>query len=127
MSEDTYPGGAPTKYKPEYSGRDYIEGYMSQCEEKNELVSICGFACYVGVTEKTLHNWSEKSTEFLRTLGYIKQMSKQMLMNKGLNKKYNPLIAKLCLSANHGMKEKTDITTNDESITIALPKKLSDI
>lgn len=120
-------GGRPTKYKEEYCSREYIQGYLDECEDKEELISICGFSCYIGSTEETLQNWGRKYPQFLRSLGIIKQKSKQMLCNKGLKGDYNSTIAKLMLSANHGLREGTDVTSGGESITIKLPEKFKDI
>jgi len=129
MSEEKkkHPGGRPTKYKVEYNTTEYLQGYFDHCEEEKELVSLCGLAVYIGVCEDTLQEWKKIHPEFSVSLNKIKQVSKNMLCNKGLNGTYNSTIAKLILSANHGLRERTDITTNDESISISLPKKLADI
>ena len=108
--------GRPTKYKPEYATDGYIDKYISHCEENNELVSLCGFACYIGVCEDTIQEWRKVHHKFSEPLSYLKQMSKQMLLNKGLLGEYNPTIAKLGLMANHGMKERLDQTSGDEII-----------
>ncbi len=101
--------GRPTKYKKEYASREYIQEYIEDCKTKKELVSLCGFAVYVGVTEQTLTNWGEKNSDFLGALGRIKQVSKKMLFDGGLANTYNSTIAKLILSSNHGMSDKQRI------------------
>ena len=124
---DLKKAGRKTKYKTEYNTKEYLQGYFDQCEEKKEIVSLCGLAVYIGVCEDTLQEWKNVHPQFSVSLKNIKQRSKNMLVNGGLNSTYNSTIAKLILSANHGMKEKTDITTNDDSITIAIPTKFKDI
>ena len=119
--------GRKSDYKLEYAQQDYIEGYFEECKEEEKLISLCGLACYIGTTEATLSNWAKEKPEFFRTLGIIRQKSKEMLINKGLWGKYNPTIAKLCLSANHGMREGQDIKHSGEAITIKLPEKMKDM
>lgn len=119
--------GRPTKYKEEYCSREYIQGYIDECTEEEKLVSLCGYSCYIGTCEKIMYDWANKHDAFRKSLDIIKQKSKEMLVNKGLNNDYNSTIAKLMLSHNHGMKERTDVTSNDESITIKLPEKMKDI
>ena len=100
--------GRPTKYKAEFATFAYIDGYVSQCVKRNELVSLCGLAVYMGVCEDTLQEWRKVYEEFSVSLGCVKQISKNMLFNKGLDSTYNSTIAKLILSSNHGMAEKTE-------------------
>lgn len=125
--QDKYPGGRPTTYKPEYATTDYLEGYFDECKEEEKLISECGYAVYIGTTEVTLHSWSKKFPEFLKSLGLIKQKSKEMLITKGLVGKYRPNMAKFVLSACHGLREGTDVTSGGESITIKLPEKFKDM
>lgn len=101
--------GQPTKYKPEYSTDKFVAKYVRYATTKRELVSLCGFAVYIGVCEDTLQEWRKVHKEFSVPLAKIKQISKQALLNKGLQGKYSPNMAKFVLSANHGMAEKTEI------------------
>lgn len=56
--------------------------------------------------------------EFLGALNKIREEQRSRLINKGLSGQYNPVIAKLILSANHGMAEKTetDVTSKGKQI-----------
>ena len=110
---DKHPGGRPTKYKEEYCD---LKKYLASCKAKGDLPSICGYAVYLEVAEKTVENWGKKNKEFLRSLGKLLSISKQTLMNKGLKGKYNSTIAKLILSSNHGMRERIDKTSGDKPI-----------
>ena len=125
--EKTKHAGRPSGYKPDYATQDYIQGYIDECEDNEKLVSLCGYAVYIGTCEKVMYDWANKDALFRKSLDIIKQKSKEMLINKGLGNKYNSTIAKLCLSANHGMKERSDVTSNDESITIKMPEKMKDV
>lgn len=66
----------------------------------------------------TLSEWEEEYPEFSRALSKIDKEQKERLINNGLSGDYNSTIAKLILSANHGMAEKTeqDIKTNGKEI-----------
>ena len=105
-------GGRPTKYLPESS--DKVTEYMTNCELDGELPTLAGLALYLDTTKTTVQNWRKQHPEFLTSLAKMLQKQQQMLINKGLNKDYNPLITKLILSANHGMSEKT-ITEHEVS------------
>ena len=100
--------GRPTKYKAEYSTDEFLDGYIASCLPENKLVSLSGYSVYIGVCEDTLQEWRKVHPSFAVTLSVLKQLSKEMLINKGLNSTYNSTIAKLMLSSNHGMTEKLD-------------------
>lgn len=133
--------GRPTKYKKEYIGK--AQEYLAECtddefergEDRNvmykirvKLPTIEGFARFLGVNKTTLYEWSKEYPEFSNALEEIKTEQQERLINNGLNGDYNPTIAKLMLSSNHGMKEKSeqDITTGGEKITPLLVRFLGD-
>lgn len=126
--------GRPTGYK-----REYVEGvykYIASCKdteiefhktrgEKSDsydrilavkLPTHEGFASYLNVAVKSLYTWAEAHPDFLQALEEIKAAQKEKLIAKGLSGEYNSTIAKLILSANHGMKERSDLTTDDKPI-----------
>ncbi len=122
---------------------EYLDEYVSKVDEylllhKDEeidskklrvkLPTIEGFALFIGVSKKSLYNWSEEHPEFLHALGKIETEQKERLINSGLSGDYNSTIAKLILSANHGMSEKTetDITSKGEGITPILVKFINE-
>lgn len=80
------------------------------------LPSHEGFALMLDVAPTTLYEWAEKYPMFSKALGKIKEVQKQRLVNNGLSERYNATIAKLILSSNHGMREKSDVTTDDKPI-----------
>lgn len=126
--------GSPTKYSKSILKKvdkyleqtiddDYVftksDGPKSTSWEEKVRVNLPtheGFAKYIGVTKRTLYNWKERHEEFELALEKINDEQKQRLINRGLSGAYNSTIAKLVLSANHGMKERVDATSDDEKI-----------
>lgn len=129
-----HPGGRPTEYKAEYINK--IDEYLAerqdeevqvvkQSSEKYEtfdnklkvkLPTIEGFALFIGVNKTSLYEWEKKYSQFSNALDKIRQEQQQRLLDNGLSGDYNPTIAKLILSANHGMREKSDITSDNKAI-----------
>jgi hypothetical protein len=79
-----------------------------------KLPTIEGFALYLDITKKTLYNWRDKHPKFLHSLEKITKEQQKRLLDKGLSGQYNPTIAKLILSSNHGMRERSDVTSDDK-------------
>ncbi len=100
----------------ESGGEDGQKVYKNSLKVK--LPTIRGFAKYLGVDEKTMYNWAKKFPKFALALEDIKVEQKQRLMDRGLEGTYNSTIAKLILSANHGMKERSDLTSGDKPIPL---------
>ena|SRR3990167_10117568 len=123
-------GGRPTEYDPsfihevdEYLKKEQdeweefhkVRGQRSDSYEKIITVHLptrYGFAKFIGVTRQTVDNWSGIYPEFFDALGKIDEEQKNRLLENGLAGKYNPVIAKLVLSSNHGMAEKEDKNVN---------------
>ena len=96
---------------------------------KVNLPKIEGFAQYIDVSLFSLYKWSEESQEFSEALDKIRKAQHNKLVDGAISGNYNPTIAKLMLSRNHGYKEKSDVTTNDEKIesgVVILPAKDND-
>jgi hypothetical protein len=129
--------GRPTKYLEEYNNKvdEYLELHQDKELEKVRLRSengyekidyvlrvnlptIEGFARFIGVNKTTLYEWDKKYPDFSNSLDKIRIEQQTRLINEGLAGNYNPTIAKLILSSNHGMREKTeqDITTGGKEI-----------
>ena len=129
--------GRPTDYKPEFcvdvdvyilNNQDVwgefhkTRGVNSDGYERIVKVNLPtreGFAARLGFPRQTLDNWSKDHVEFFDALKKIDAEQKQRLIQEGLAGNYNSTIAKLLLSSNHGMAEKTesDITSGGEKIT----------
>ena len=130
--------GRPTKYLEEYNNK--VDEYLAIHKDielekvgmrnkekgyekldyvlKVDLPTIEGFALFLGVNKTTLYEWDKKYPDFSNSLDKIRIEQQTRLINEGLAGNYNPTIAKLILSSNHGMREKTeqDITTGGKKI-----------
>lgn len=118
-------GGRPTKYEPRFI--DEVDNYLHTLNS-TEVPLKEDFAYKLGVADDTLDNWAQKNPEFLGALKKIMQKQKIQLINDGIygGKEVNPTITKLLLQNNHGMKERTDVTTKDEKVevpTIFIPEE----
>jgi len=135
-------GGRPSEYKKEYITKvdEYLESRQDEVFEFHKtrgvksdgydrkvnvkLPTIEGFAIFINVSKKTLYNWRDENPKFLHALEKIEVEQKRRLLDSGLSGDYNSTIAKLILSSNHGMTEKTDITTGGEPMgVVMLPTK----
>ncbi len=132
--------GRPTKYREEYIGMaqhylaEYTDAEFERGEDRNvtykirvKLPTIEGFARYLGVNKTTLYEWSKEHPAFSNALEEIKTEQLERLINNGLNGDYNSTIAKLMLSSNHGMREKseTDVTSGGEKITFGIAEAIA--
>jgi len=132
--------GRPTKYTDEMPQKvdEYIEscgdfesefhktrGQSSDTYERTidvKLPKVEGFAIHIGVHTDTLYEWAKVHPKFSVALESIKLVQKNMLQDGGISGKYNSTIAKLILSSNHGMNEKTE-TKIDGTLNISTEKK----
>lgn len=134
------PAGRPTEYNEEYILKvdEYLEESTDQevqvVKQANQekgyetfdnklkvnLPTIEGFALFIGVNKTSLYEWEKKYPEFSNALDKIRIEQQKRLINSGLSGEYNPTIAKLILSSNHGMRERTDQTTNDKDLPVPI-------
>lgn len=136
-------GGRPSEFKEEYIEK--VEEYLATCKDeettfhktvgsktdsyeriiKVKLPTIEGFALFLNVAVSSLYLWSKDRPEFSEALNKIKAEQKDRLIEKGLSGDYNPTIAKLILSSNHGMTDRQDVTSGDEQLkgVVLLPEK----
>jgi len=123
-----------SKYTPEFIKK--VDEYLKECKDKRRefhkvrgiksnsyqekydvnLPTIYGFATYISFSEETVHVWKREHPEFKAALKKILAEQQKRLIDGGLSNRYNPVVAKLLLSANHGMKERVDKTTKDQPI-----------
>ncbi len=100
-----------------------VDDYLKTTGRENTtLPTIEGFAIYLDVAIKTLYNWAKKHPEFLQALEKIKIRQKQQLIDDGIygGKDINAVIVKLLLMANHGMKERSDITSDEKPLPVPI-------
>ena len=110
------------KYRGDKSCKDARQ-YIAEClaSEKVKLPTTEGLAMRFNVVRDTLANWAKAYPEFAHVMHDLKATQKEMLLNNGLGGKYNPAIAKLVLSHNHGMRENSDVTTGGKPIEAPPP------
>ena len=110
-------GGRPTKYDPSFV--DEVDKYLATTGKENmHLPKIQSFALWLDVNDDTLVEWGKKYPEFSAALKKLMKRQAEQLIDDGIygGKEVNATIVKLLLQNNHGMKEKTDVTTNDKDI-----------
>ena len=114
-------GGRPTTYSDEMLALtwEYIDACQDQITEgklKVKLPTVEGLSIYLGVTRSTVYLWAETHKEFSDTLEHLKAKQAEMLISQGLANNDSSTIAKLMLSSNHGMREKSDVTTDGKEM-----------
>ena len=124
--------GRPTKYADDQTCKQ-VDQYLKENQDSyNEgklevkLPTLEGFAAHIGVHKDTLYEWVKKYPEFSDSLSLVLAEQKTRLINMGLSGDYNPTMAKLILSANHGMSDKVDTMTTG-GITIQLIGKDAEV
>lgn len=113
----THAGGRPTEYKPEYCQE--VDEYLKEFGgAQMRLPQIEDFAERIGKSLQCLNEWQKKYPEFGEAIDKIRLKQKIQLVNDGVygGKEVNATIVKLMLQNNHGMKEKTDVTTNGKEL-----------
>jgi len=122
----------PTEYKKEYIDKvdEYLEAHQDSALDSHKikvrLPTIEGFAGFIDVSKKSLYNWGDENPAFLHALEKILREQHSRLINSGLSGDYNSTIAKLILSSNHGMREKADLTSNDQTLQVIIPQVVAD-
>lgn len=114
--------GRPEKYRPIF--KKYVQKYLKECrdeweqivksetekgtnyEVKNKvrLPSMQGFAKFLGVSLDSVKLWRKKYPDFSSAVKEIEIEQFERLANNGLGGQYEPKIAALLLSANHGIR-----------------------
>lgn len=100
--------GRPSEYTKENLVKAW--DYLARYEQLGDVIpSIEGLAEHIGVSRKTLYNWSEdqEKVEFLHIFEMCMAKQGRTVLNKGLNGTFNPTISKLLLSK-HGYVEKIE-------------------
>ena len=119
--------GRKSKYKEE--NPEIVRQYIKECQDSYEKLvkseNEKGYKTYenklkvslptrgmvavrLGIAESTLTDWEKQFEEFGLSLRELDREQEKRLLNNGLSNDYNPTIAKLILSSNHGYAEKTE-------------------
>lgn len=129
-------GGRPTKYNAKRIHQ--VDEYLALCVDEEfdwvktdgqtsttkehrirvNLPTVEGLSTFIGVSVDTLNEWAKVYPEFSASLRKVVKAQKEVVTKKALSGDYNPLIAKLILSANHGMREKSDVTTDGQALQV---------
>jgi len=96
------------------SGR--TDGFEEKVKVK--LPTIERYCQFIKVPRQTVYDWIDAHADFKMALDKILVEQKARLMEKGLSERYNPIMAKFLLSANHGLREKSDLTTDEKPIGV---------
>lgn len=101
--------------------------YIVACQDSTKdgktvvnIPSIQGLSYYLGVHRDTIYAWAKEYGDFNEALDRLEAKQGNILINKGLSGEYNSTITRLMLSANHNMREKSDLTTNDKDLPIPI-------
>jgi hypothetical protein len=81
-------------------------------ETFNRLPTFTGFAMHVGVTPRTLYNWSEKYPLFREAMDQCNAIQDDMLQQFSLNGVWNPSMATFVLQAKHNWVKTDRVDTN---------------
>lgn len=110
-------GGRPTEYEESFCAE--LDKYLQTTgKEQMSLPTIQGFSLWLGFNDDTLNEWGKIHPEFSATLKRLKHLQAKQLIDDGIygGKEVNATIIKLLLQNNHGMKERTDLSTNDKDM-----------
>lgn len=97
---------------------------LGEKKQQVNLPTIEGFALFIGVSRRSVFEWAAltddqgvlRYPDFAHSLEKINTEQQKRLLNKGLSGEYNSTIAKLVLSANHNMREKADLTSDNKPL-----------
>lgn len=80
--------------------------------------SFVGFARQIGVTVRTVENWRKAHPRFDEACEMCAELTIEALIDNGLSFKAHASFAKFLLSSRYGMRERVEITNDNDDITI---------
>ena len=110
--------GRPTKYSQEIV--DKAQHYLDNYEEYEEVIpSAVGLALVLNIRRSTLYEWAkaEDKKAFTDILDNINKRQEQVLLNNGLNSKFNSNITKLVLGK-HGYHDRAQQTDTQVQVIV---------
>ena len=110
--------GRPTKYSQEIV--DKAQHYLDNYEEYEEVIpSAVGLALVLNIRRSTLYEWAkaEDKKAFTDILDNINKRQEQVLLNNGLNSKFNSNITKLVLGK-HGYHDRAQQTDTQIQVIV---------
>lgn len=117
---------------------DRVEEYLTSCTDKISefhktrgdktdsyerivevnLPTIEGLARFLNTTSKTVLSWCTQHPDFAQEIEVLIDEQKKRLIDSGLSGNYSGTITRQLLSALHGLREGTDLTTNGKALNI---------
>jgi hypothetical protein len=113
--------GRPSKYDPSFI--QVVDEYLKTTgREQTKLPKRVDVALILDVDEDTLNNWAKENPDFLGALTRVDMLQRSVLQDDGFygGKEVNPRMAQFLLSANHNMREKSDVTTDGNALPVPI-------
>ena len=101
---------------------DYYISALKDVDSKGivkRYPSFVGYAMKIGVTVRTIQNWRKEHTRFDEACEMCEELKKDDLLHNGLTFHVHANFAKFVLSSQYGMREKVEITNNNDDIMIS--------
>ena len=114
--------GRPTKYTKETPRR--VVHYIKNCDKNSDFPTIEHLASVLGVGTRTIYLWEKEHSDFMHTLGMLRDAQRDLLVRGGLTNKYNARFASFLLKANHGMQDKAPAVHATQNNTFNVPAEI---
>lgn len=116
------PAGRPTNYNEAIleKARDYLDNWQNIFPADGDVIpTVEGLALYLGIARSTLYLWAkdEDKQDFSDIFGRILEKQAKILVTKGLDGKFSPVITKVMLTK-HNYREgvESDITSGGKPL-----------
>lgn len=86
--------------------------------DETTFPTIAGLAKKLHVSERTLLYWYNKVEEVVALIDALSAKNKDYLMRLGVKKKLDSGLVKFLLSSVHGLREKSEVMTENKSIVL---------
>lgn len=113
-------GGRPTKVTPRMlrKAREYVKNWA---ESGKVVPSIEGLALRLGLHKDTIYSHEE----FSDVIKDLQAIQGEILVNKGLEGKFNPMITKLILSSKHDYVERSKVESSNVNVELEIDPEAS--